>query len=120
MSEPARNASHRGAPPQEVGPEPGAAPPADPGAAAPVPIGFRRAMELARDTAALFTELKVDAIVSCERTAEGWRAVVDVVEAPARLGDNDLLASYEVILEPGGECERFARIDRYHRSDAAR
>lgn len=84
------------------------------------PIGFRTAMESARDSTALFTELRVDAIVSCERVDEGWRAVVDVVEAPARLGDNDLLVSYEVILDQYGECERFARIARYHRSDAAR
>lgn len=86
----------------------------------PRPIGFRAAMECARDSAALFSEMRVDSIVSCERVDTGWRAVVDVVEAPARLGDNDLLATYEVLLDPYGECERFARIDRYHRSDSAR
>jgi hypothetical protein len=83
-------------------------------------IGLRDAMSHARAAVALFTELCVDAVASCERDGEGWRVVVDVVEAPARIGDNDMLASFEVLLDAYGECERYSRIGRYHRTDAAR
>ncbi len=96
-------------------PAPGAAPEAP---AAPS-IGLRKAMEIARDAAALFSELRVDAVVSCERQGEGWRVTVDVIEARARIGDNDLLATYELLLDPTGDCERFTRLRRYHREDGA-
>ena len=78
------------------------------------------AMSLARRSVALFTELKIDGVASCERSEAGWRVVVDVVEAAARMGDNDLLASYEVAIGADGEVERYARVARYHRDDAAR
>ncbi len=78
------------------------------------------AMSLARRSVALFTELKVDSVATCERGEEGWRVVVDVVEAAARMGDNDLLASYEVIIADAGEVRRYGRVGRYRRDDAAR
>lgn len=84
------------------------------------PVSMPQAMALARNAVALFTELTVDAVVSCGRAESGWRVVVDVVESPARMGDNDLLATYEVTMAADGEVEGFARTGRYHRADAAR
>jgi len=84
------------------------------------PLGFADAMSLARRTVALFTELAVDGVVSCARREGGWCVVVDAIESPARMGDNDMLATYEVLLTTDGEVEGFERTGRYHRSDAVR
>lgn len=83
------------------------------------PMSLVEAMSLARRSVALFTELRIDSVANCERDGEGWRVVVDVIEAAARMGDNDLLASYEVSISAEGEVSKFARIARYHRDDAA-
>jgi hypothetical protein len=68
---------------------------------------------------ALFTELPVDAVSSCSRDGEGWTVLVDVVESRARLGSNDMLASYRVQLDASGDVSDFQRIGRYLRDDAA-
>lgn len=93
-------------------------------AEAPAPAGkglsLVEAMSLARRSVALFTEMKVDQVAEIDRADGGWRVVVDVVESSARMGDNDLIASYEVAITAEGEVSRYARIGRYRRDDAAR
>lgn len=84
------------------------------------PITLVEAMSLARRSVALFTEMTVDSVAECARDGEGWRVVVDVIETVARLGDNDVLATYEVLMDAVGEVTRFTRLGRYHRNDAAR
>lgn len=100
-------------------PEPGLPEPALPEPAAR-PITLVQAMSLARRSVALFTELTVDSVAECARDGEGWRVVVDVIESPARMGDNDMLATYEVLMTAEGEVSRFTRLGRYCRNDAAR
>lgn len=80
------------------------------------------AMSLARRTVAMFTELPVDQVAECTPRGGGggWRVVVDVVESKARLGDNDMLGAYEVMVDAAGEVAGFQRIGRYNRTDAAR
>ncbi len=97
-------------------PEPGAAPAGEPVRRAP---GLMEIAAAARTAVAFFTELPVDQVASCRRQGDGWVAVVDVVESRARLGDNDMLASYEVTLGPDGAVEALARTGRYLRDDAA-
>ena len=77
-------------------------------------------MSLARRSVALFTELEVDSVASCELAETGWRVVIDVVEARARMGDNDLIASYEVSISRAGEVTRYVRVGRYRREELAR
>jgi len=73
----------------------------------------------ARDSLALLTDRPVDQVVSCARAGEHWQVLLDIVEAPARLGDNDLLATYRVSLTAAGEVSEIARIRRYNREDKA-
>ncbi|ETX15870.1 gas vesicle protein [Roseivivax halodurans JCM 10272] len=62
------------------------------------------------------TDAPVDAIRSCERLPDaGWRAIVEVIESAARMGDNDLLSAYEMELDATGELTGFHRTGRYHR-----
>lgn len=84
------------------------------------PVTLVEAMTLARRSVALFTELAVDAVAECGRDGDGWRVVVDVIESAARMGDNDMLATYEVHLSATGEVTRFTRTGRYLRNDASR
>jgi len=82
------------------------------------PITLLEAMASARKVVADLAGHPVDAVSMAERAGTGWRLVVDVVEASARMGDNDLLAAYEVTLAADGGLEGFRRLRRYHREDA--
>lgn len=81
--------------------------------------GLIEIVAAARRAVAVMTDLPVDQIVSCEADGDTWQVILDVVEAPARIGDNDLLATYELALGPRGELQRIARLGRYHREDPA-
>ncbi len=64
------------------------------------------------------TALPIDSVVRCKSgEGGGWVIVVDVIEAAARMGDNDLLASYEINLDEQAALTQFARLRRYHRED---
>ena len=72
----------------------------------------------AKDAVGTMTGLSVDSVVHCSRGEDlNWSISVDVVESFARMGDNDLLATYEVALNPAGEMQSFSRARRYHRED---
>lgn len=79
--------------------------------------GLMQAAAAARQAVAFFTELPVDAVSACRPEGDGWRVEVEVVEARARLGDNDLLARFEVTLDDALAVTGMARILRYHRED---
>lgn len=69
---------------------------------------------------ALIEELsgqEVDAISKLERQAEGWLLEVDVVESRARIGDDDLLTTYQLALGDDASLVRFQRIGRHNRCD---
>jgi hypothetical protein len=82
-------------------------------------VGIMEIVATARATVAFFTELPVDAVASCLRRGSEWVVRVDVVEARARLGDNDLIASYEIVLDAAGAVLGLERTGRYHRDDAS-
>jgi len=79
--------------------------------------GLFEIVAAARRAVAFMTDLPVDQVVACAPEEAGWRVVLDVIEAPARLGDNDLLATYELGLDASGELRRIDRIARYHREE---
>lgn len=76
------------------------------------------AIDHAKTAFAAMTNLKVDAVSRCERTPDGqWHIFLDAIESHARMGDNDLLVTYEVELNDTGDATKFARVRRYHRED---
>lgn len=82
-------------------------------------LTLMEAIGIARRTVAALTDLPLDAVASSERHPEGgWRVVVDAIESPARLGDNDLIASHEVVLGADGALLGFSRLRRYRREEA--
>ena len=76
------------------------------------------AIDHARTAFSAMTPLKIDAVTRCERTPDGqWHVFIDAVESRARMGDNDLLVSYQMELNDAGDVTKFARLRRYHRED---
>lgn len=89
-----------------------------PAAAAPRRMTMVEAVVQARAALGTVTTLTVDAIGRCERQGHGgWLVHVDVVESMARMGDNDLLATFEIEMDGEGEPLRIERLGRYRRED---
>jgi hypothetical protein len=87
---------------------------------APISLTIPEAISKARVAIGAVTAAPVDAIRSCVRDDLGrWRATIEVIESPARMGDNDLMSAYELVMDPDGEMVEFQRVGRYHREDAA-
>ena len=87
-------------------------------AEASAPIALFDAIAIARRCTEDLTGLPADGISASGRQADGsWRIVVEVIEGAARLGDNDLLSIYEVLLACHGELTGFSRLGRYRREN---
>ena len=72
----------------------------------------------AKQTVGDMTSLPVDSVARCNANDDGtWTVVIDVIESAARMGDNDLLASYEVQFDQQVSLTHFNRLRRYHRED---
>ncbi|MEL6207372.1 MAG: gas vesicle protein GvpO [Pseudomonadota bacterium] len=85
---------------------------------AAAPLHFADALALARRTVEEVTGLPIDGIAdSGADQSGGWRIVVEVIESPARIGENDLLAAHEVRLSADGAVTGFARRSRYRREE---
>jgi hypothetical protein len=81
-------------------------------------FGPAEAIEAARRTMAATGHPAIDGVAACELGEDGlWRVEVEVVESRARMGDNDLLAAYDVRLGEAGEVRGFRRLRRYFRED---
>lgn len=84
----------------------------------PQAASMMEAISQAKRMVTEMTGLEVDAVVSCARGEDlNWRVALDIIESPARMGDNDLLTTYEVQIGAGAEPLHFARLRRYHRED---
>lgn len=81
-------------------------------------LSMMQAIAQAKAAIATLTVLQFDAIGRCERQPEGgWIVALDLIESMARMGDNDLLATFEVELDAAGEPVNMMRTRRYHRED---
>ncbi len=80
--------------------------------------GMKEAIAIARRSVAGITDQQIDAVAHCAQQEDGsWRVVIDVVDSVARLGDNDLLAAFEVHVDPSGEVIFCSRVRRYRREE---
>lgn len=84
------------------------------------PLTMAGAIQRARDELGVLTGLEVDAISRAERSSEnGWTIVIDLIEGIARMGDNDLLSTYQLELDDSGAVTGMSRLHRYHREDGS-
>ena len=112
--------------PQPAAPQPAAT--SAPGAAAPAAseswkaeaggMALIEALALASRTAEELTGRAVDAVVNSELNAQGgWTIDIDVLEAKAKMGTNDLLCCYRIGFGADGSLVGYSRLRRYHRED---
>ncbi|MEL7349236.1 MAG: gas vesicle protein GvpO [Pseudomonadota bacterium] len=83
----------------------------------PALAGMAAAVQAARQAAAALTGLEVDMVAGCAAHDTGWRIVLDMIETKARVGRNDLISSYELIIDEAGAPIAFTRIARRFRED---
>jgi hypothetical protein len=81
-------------------------------------ISMMTAVKLARTEIRAMSSAPIDAISRCEQKADGgWLVALDLIESPARLGENDLLARFELHLAGDGSVTGIERTGRYRRED---
>ncbi len=81
-------------------------------------VGPTEAIEAARRAISATGHADIDAVAACEAVEDGsWRVEVEVVESHARMGDNDLIAAFDVRVAETGEVRGFRRLRRYFRED---
>jgi hypothetical protein len=71
----------------------------------------------AKDAVNAITGFKADAVTRCETKDGGWYVIVDVLESKARVGDNDLISTYELIMDAKAEITAYKRLRRYYRTE---
>ncbi|MER5179252.1 gas vesicle protein [Streptomyces sp. NPDC002896] len=80
-------------------------------------------MEVLRNARAQLQELTgmpAESVSSFERTDDGWRLEVEVLELERVPDTMSLLGSYEVDLDPRGELMGYRRLRRYERGRSDR
>ena len=74
------------------------------------------ALGIARRAIGAVSGAEIDGVARCERLDDGgWSIEVEVVESAARMGDNDLLAVFDVRVAANGSIGGFRRVRKYHR-----
>jgi Gas vesicle synthesis protein GvpO len=58
---------------------------------------------------------EAEGVVGLERTDDGWRVLVEVLELRRVPTTTDVLATYEVRVDPSGDLEGYRRLQRYAR-----
>ena len=80
-------------------------------------------MAVAREAAQQLLELTgraAEGVTGLERTDDGWRVEVEVVEVRRIPDTMDVLALYELTVDADGELEGYRRLRRYSRGSTAR
>lgn len=75
-------------------------------------------MQIAQEAARQLLELtgrEAEGVVAMERTDDGWRIEVEVVEVRRIPDTTDVLALYEVMVDEDGDMEGYRRLRRYGR-----
>jgi len=86
---------------------------------APRRISGSAAVEHAKSHLMQFTGQPIEAVSSLNRTREGWRVVLEVLELERIPRTTDILASYAVELDERGDLMGYERIHRYYRNDVS-
>lgn len=74
-------------------------------------------IEAARAAKGLITNAPIDQIAEARTDVDGWLVRVDVIEERARIGGNDLITSYRLMLDASGELRGFTRTGKGRRED---
>lgn len=82
-------------------------------------MDIRGISKVAKEVIVELTDQPFDAIALCEAEGEGWRVEVDVIESRARMGDDDLITTYQLEMSLEGALRGYRRLGRRRRFDDA-
>ncbi len=74
-----------------------------------------RLVETTKRQMAAITGLAPDTISRCDQAEEGWTMAIDMLEHRSVPRTQDLLASFEVVLDGAGQVTRWRRTGRFVR-----
>lgn len=78
------------------------------------------ATALAREGIEAATGKPFESVSYCRLEGEHWVVGIEVLESKARLNDNDVIAEYEIAIDPEAkQMVRYTRLRRYLRGEAA-
>lgn len=80
-------------------------------------IGLIEARSLAVEAVEQLLEHEFEGVVGVDRTDDGWRALVEVVERSAVPDTQDIIGRYEIELAPDGSLAGYGLSERYRRGD---
>lgn len=80
-------------------------------------VGMSEVVEVARSELASLTGLELGSTLAANREGEGWRVAVEVVEKHSLPDGMDILAAYDVVLDPEGNIAGFRRVGLRKRID---
>lgn len=80
-------------------------------------MDIRAVTKLAKELIVELTGHPFDAVGLCEKQEAGWRMELDVIESKARIGDDDLVTTYELALDAEGGLTSYRRLRRKRRFD---
>ena len=81
-------------------------------------ISGREAIQQAREQLEEMMGRPVEAVLGMERDEDGWMVTVQVVELRRIPNSTDVLGSYAVDVDGGGDVVGYRRTRRYYRSQA--
>ncbi|NJM08213.1 gas vesicle protein [Candidatus Gracilibacteria bacterium] len=71
----------------------------------------------AREQLVLLTGLHPDTISRLTRENDSWRVAIEMIELRAIPNSNDVLATYDALLDESGNLVSYERVGRYRRSE---
>jgi hypothetical protein len=74
------------------------------------------AIRVAREQIAALTGLSIDTVSRFARDAEGWSIDMELIEMKRIPNSSDVLATYQLRLDPEGNLISYLRTQRYYRS----
>ena len=91
---------------------------ADDETATPEPIGLAEARDAALEASEMLIDHPIDSVIRIERSGDGWRVLVEVVERSAVPDTQDILGRYEIVVDATGTLEEYGLEERYRRGES--
>jgi hypothetical protein len=73
-------------------------------------------VQQAKEQLVMLTGLKPDTVSSLVKDEQGWHVTVEMIEMKRIPDSNDVLATYDILLDDGGTLIGYQRTQRYYRA----
>ncbi len=76
-------------------------------------------VQQAKEQLMILTGLKPDTVSSLAKDEQGWHVTVEMIEMKRIPDSNDVLATYDILLDDKGNLIGYQRTQRYYRAQVA-